>query len=523
MAIIHFKISMPLRWLAGNTQFIGQQGYDWSTRSMGKAIDAFYEAMDKIESDGSLILNEQFMNAIFDEIYTDDEGNRCPLPPLQEAMKYQYEMKQTNALDGSKVLPFDLLNAEIFYPERQENKDSTPTVIEMAQTVVAPTAKKEVVDPKKALSKYASVVAGEYSWGETTEAEHVASIGKNATNDPAESPFAALTQQLQTFGRVLGIHASAIGQARMNGDFKRNIDTDTNNGAYWKLSENERESLLSYALYSAPAVRKEEKVQLNEQREAKLKKKELMRQKKLIACQKEYGDKLTYIDMAHSPAFWTSKQMAMKEYKKLGSYTAKINAAKLQIKIHVIGFGWKDLHHPWSKEGRAYTADELFQYLTNTLIPEQKRRGIPDSPTMDLPARKYTPQLGTRTSDLDRLDERYENAKDKAIVEAVAMRDKLQHEGVIDRHEKLQPARPEVDEDLIGAEIEILYSYDEPDGSTLNMWCQGEVVAVRTKNRVHIEWDASTLREGDEPITEETLLKSKYNKHVIGGWRYSIE
>ena len=68
-----------------------------------------------------------------------------------------------------------------------------------------------------------------------------------------------------------------------------------------------------------------------------------------------------------------------------------------------------------------------------------------------------------------------------------------------------------------------MYSYDEPDGSTLNMWCQGEVVAVRTKNRVHIEWDASTLREGDEPITEETLLKSKYNKHVIGGWRYSIE
>ena len=166
---------------------------------------------------------------------------------------------------------------------------------------------------------------------------------------------------------------------------------------------------------------------------------------------------------------------------------------------------------------------ELFQYLTNTLIPEQKRRGIPDSPTMDLPSRKFTPQLGTRTADVDRLDERYENVKDKAIAEAVAMRDKLEDEGVIDRHEKLQPARPEVDEDLIGAEIEILYSYDEPDGSTTNMWCQGEVVAVRTKNRVHIQWDASTLREGDYPTTEETLLKSKYNKHVIGGWRYSIE
>jgi hypothetical protein len=69
------------------------------------------------------------------------------------------------------------------------------------------------VDPKKALSKYASVVAGEYSWGKTTEAEHPASIGKKPTNDPAESPFAVLTQQLQTFGHVFRIHASAIGQA----------------------------------------------------------------------------------------------------------------------------------------------------------------------------------------------------------------------------------------------------------------------------------------------------------------------
>jgi glutaredoxin-related protein len=33
----------------------------------------------------------------------------------------------------------------------------------------------------------------------------------------------------------------------------------------------------------------------------------------------------------------------------------------------------------------------------------------------------------------------------------------------------------------------------------------------------------STLRDGDESITEETLLQTKYNKHVVGGWRYSIE
>jgi hypothetical protein len=126
---------------------------------------------------------------------------------------------------------------------------------------------------------------------------------------------------------------------------------------------------------------------------------------------------------------------------------------------------------------------------------------------------------------LNDLDQLHENKKQEAIKEAVDMQNQMEDDGIIDRHEHLQPAQPEVDDDLINAEIEILYSYSyvEPDGSTKNMWCQGKVVAVRTRNQIHIEWDASTLREGDEPITEEVLLKSKYNKHVIGGWRYSIE
>ncbi len=54
------------------------------------------------------------------------------------------------------------------------------------------------------------------------------------------------------------------------------------------------------------------------------------------------------------------------------------------------------------------------------------------------------------------------------------------------------------------------------------MWCQGTVMAVKKNSKVHIKWDISTLREGDKAITEETLLKSKYNKHVLGGCRYSL-
>jgi hypothetical protein len=86
----------------------------------------------------------------------------------------------------------------------------------MAAEEVAPAVIGQIIDPQKALSDYTSAVDGKFSWGQTSEAEHLASKGKHGTNDPAESPFAQLTRQLQCLGRVLGIHASVVGQTRIN-------------------------------------------------------------------------------------------------------------------------------------------------------------------------------------------------------------------------------------------------------------------------------------------------------------------
>ena len=55
----------------------------------------------------------------------------------------------------------------------------------------------------------------------------------------------------------------------------------------------------------------------------------------------------------------------------------------------------------------------------------------------------------------------------------------LKEDGIIDRNDKLQLARYEIDEHLNGAEIEILYPYVEPDESRNKMWCQGVVIAVK--------------------------------------------
>ena len=93
----------------------------------------------------------------------------------------------------------DQLNAELFYPQRKENVETTKTLQLMA-CEVAECILKELRDPGKATSDYLSSVEGKFSWGQTTDDEHAACIGKMATNDPAESPFASLTCQLQSFG-----------------------------------------------------------------------------------------------------------------------------------------------------------------------------------------------------------------------------------------------------------------------------------------------------------------------------------
>ena len=61
LAILHYTVCMPMRWLAGNKHFLGRCGFEWSAHSMGKAIDALETAMNDIMADGSFFLNEKYI------------------------------------------------------------------------------------------------------------------------------------------------------------------------------------------------------------------------------------------------------------------------------------------------------------------------------------------------------------------------------------------------------------------------------------------------------------------------------
>ena len=81
------------------------------------------------------------------------------------------EEKQTETMDESKVLTFDTLKPELFYPSRVENQDTSPHVIKMA-VELEKFFLVELRDPKKAISNYLSSAERKFSWGQTTDEEH---------------------------------------------------------------------------------------------------------------------------------------------------------------------------------------------------------------------------------------------------------------------------------------------------------------------------------------------------------------
>ena len=101
--------------------------------------------------------------------------------------------------------------------------------------------------------------------------------------------------------------------------------------------------------------------------------------------------------------------------------------------------------------------------------------------------------------------------------------------GQTDRYKKIQPDRPEVNEELIGARIEQIWEFSELDGNKVKQCYNGTVVAINKGKKVHIKLEDDTLHEYHPKISQETLAKSRYNKHVAGkkgvlpGWRITLD
>ena len=82
---------------------------------------------------------------------------------------------------------------------------------------------------------------------------------------------------------------------------------------------------------------------------------------------------------------------------------------------------------------------------------------------------------------------------------------------------------PIVDDSFVGCRIEMLFQYDEQDGTSYVNWCHGIVQSVcnAKTNCVYIKWSQDCLNPGEQSVTKEKLLSSKWNpgKATKGAWR----
>ena len=175
-------------------------------------------------------------------------------------------------------------------------------------------------------------------------------------------------------------------------------------GAFHKLNDKIKHSSVMLALKMAPKTRVEEAEALQKQSNYKLEKQKILKKAKFLAATEEYTQQaLVLVEQYHSPAGLKNVEQVETKYNNLTSETAKRELMKQQITIKVKGFGWKETcHHPWSREGKLFTGDQLKDYLVDVILPYKDTQTIPTVPKVNLPTRqnKLTLTLGTVSHDI---------------------------------------------------------------------------------------------------------------------------
>jgi hypothetical protein len=510
---------MPFRYLAGKTHEFAE--YNWGAADMSRVIDTLHDALNEIKEDPGLVLDPLYMMNIFKE-YRDE------LPPFKEYWELTFKKKQmriVNCKDGTKVVHFARLLKYLFDPKRLTDKETTKRVLELASEAVVAFIR-ELLDQKKATWKYLSVSGSEYCWANSTEERKAALIGMTATNDEAESVLGGTTANIQRYGRINLSNAAAISDAKRNKYFARPAKKNGCRGLFHDIDEAIQECIVSIAIKDAPRTRERHIEELEQQATARRMKEEIIKEKGLQKSMEEHIDAQYYHRMWNSDACWKDDpKNVTKELKKIKSESGKMHGVKENLKIRYIGFGWDWCRHAWSKDGRKYTVYELAKHL-QWVIKKEKHEDIPTEPPIKMPQRMSLPALGTLTTQVASLDEKYKANESELKAKAIKMRLERESKGEGSMHSQLQPfSRPDI-EDLIGKRIDVLCSVELDDNAQALKWCQGKVLSVIADNKVEVEWDPAPDIEGCEEsmVGEQVLLPSKWNKDKKdGAWRMDVD
>jgi len=187
--------------------------------------------------------------------------------------------------------------------------------------------------------------------------------------------------------------------------------------------------------------------------------------KKLEAAQEEFIIAIYFYERHNSPPCWNSIEKANLEYQQIKSNSEKLRAVKEQILIRYLGLGWVDAHHPWSRAGRTFTPDKLFDHLVGVIIPLASKLDVPAKPPTSLPAPPDLPVLGTKANiDLTK-GSHYASRIQGVAKNAYNKRDVRESEGNGDKLLEMQEFNvPEINSAFVGFNIEKSFELSDIEG-----------------------------------------------------------
>ena len=551
-SIFFIAIIVPMRWLAGNTHTLSHR--KWGERSMPRSLDLAYQAFIAIQADGDKFLDEEFMMNIFQPLYQD-------VPELEEYLTYYFEEKESNPVGTSakedRVLAIDGAVAELFYPSRMENRQSTveckPLAVRLAIRGIA-----ECIDPRKALQEHLSAVEGKKSWKETSAAEKEQSLGIKANNDPSEGAFACFSDSHRQGGTIRLDHAAGEGQARFNADFARPIkelvsgrrskkkdENPETNGAFHKLAPELQTSLIYARKGKARLDRSRYTASVKLQAAMKEKKKKAKLNDQLKSADAALRDASYLFQQYHSDRCDKTAKEAYDVFNLFTTPTARYRYVKEQIHMRQLGLGWTEAHHPYSKGGYVYTPEELMEHFVKTVLPMASTKTIPTEPPLilpSLPKQLVNCTLGTKAHDNAKLDDTEGQDQSEFRRNTMKKREEMEEEGFGDQlmemqthHwpiEQLKSIKAKKQKENDKFRIDKLFEHtDQVTHEVFMVWSQGEVIEVKRitvnekKNEVVVivKWDEEHVQD-DEESTKEVLLKSKWNPNRPGkgAWRKDL-
>ena len=338
LSILHISVCMPLRWLAANCGDLGEYGF--GVADMATVVDLMDEAFFEMVNNGEKVLDEDFMMDIFKNL-------KEKLPPLQEYLDFMFEDRQGCVVGSSckedKVLPWDLLKAQLFYPTRCDIVQSQDDCVELASEA-AQVFRREFRDERKATHKYLSEVVGERSIGQIGIAEKEAGLGISASNCVSERGHGASTSDLQTFGTIDLQHMAARGQTEDNNDFGRELRVGGRKsvihekesrglGGYHQLMQELQRTLILSAKWNLRAHRDLFKRSFKDQLDTRQKKEMDAMMAELEKSKEDYIDAMVLYEQYYSQRCWRTKPEAKRIYSGLTSESARLEAVKVCNKI----------------------------------------------------------------------------------------------------------------------------------------------------------------------------------------------